>query len=84
MRICEHCGLVAQENDVICRGCGATLPLRELGRGAASILQGREEESGGDDRGASRREKRAEYTETLDERDRPRRITRAEAAQIKA
>ena len=84
MRICEHCGLVAQENDVICRGCGATLPLRELGRGAASILQGREEESGGDDRGASRREKRAEYTETLDERDRPQRITRAEAAQIKA
>ena len=39
--VCEHCGTVAAEGDLICRACGAMLPVRDMYHGAAAIRQGR-------------------------------------------
>ena len=39
--VCEHCGTVAAEGELICHACGAMLPVRDMNRGAAAIRQGR-------------------------------------------
>lgn len=39
--VCEHCGAVAREGELVCQQCGAMLPVREMGKGAAAIRQGR-------------------------------------------
>ena len=40
--VCEHCGAVAREGELVCQQCGAMLPVRDMGSGAAAIRQGRE------------------------------------------
>ena len=39
--VCEHCGTVASEGELICHVCGAMLPVRDMNRGTAAIRQGR-------------------------------------------
>ncbi len=40
--VCEHCGAVARSGETVCSQCGAMLPVREMGKGAAGIRQGRD------------------------------------------
>ena len=35
--VCEHCGTVASEGELICHVCGAMLPVRDMNRGTAAI-----------------------------------------------
>ncbi len=69
--VCEHCGAIVSENSVSCDQCGAMLPVKEMGKGVASIRQGREKEA--------RRERKLgslapdlsdPYLPSLDEKDR--------------
>ncbi len=43
--VCEHCGTVVRSGETVCSQCGAMLPVREMGKGAAAIRQGRDASS---------------------------------------
>ena len=68
--ICEHCGTVASEGELICHACGAMLPVRDLNRGAAALRQGRGRPLVNESTVGSSRPVTDEYTEKLDDRDR--------------
>ena len=44
-RICDHCGCAVPEGQNICEMCGAMMPVRDFGSGAAAIRQGRDGQS---------------------------------------
>ena len=68
--VCEHCGTVAAEGELICRACGAMLPVRDLNRGAAAIRQGRGRVQPSDTVSASKHKENTEPTDHLDDKDR--------------
>ena len=68
--VCEHCGTVAAEGELICHACGAMLPVRDLNRGAAAIRQGRGRAQPTDRDSASKHTPAYEYAEKLDDHDR--------------
>ena len=68
--VCEHCGTVAAEGDLICRVCGAMLPVRDLNRGTAAIRQGRGRPQPEESRSGSVRTPKEPVYEQLDDRDR--------------
>ena len=69
--VCEHCGAVAREGELVCQQCGAMLPVRDMGSGAAAIRQGRENAGAKKNRvGSGVPDTRAPVTQVLDEENR--------------
>ncbi len=68
--VCEHCGTVAAEGELICHACGAMLPVRDLNRGAAAIRQGRGRIQPTENAAGSTHKAADEYADKLDDRDR--------------
>ena len=68
--VCEHCGTVASEGELICHACGAMLPVRDLNRGAAAIRQGRGRVQPTESAAGSEHTAADITLETLDDRDR--------------
>ena len=68
--VCEHCGTVASEGELICHACGAMLPVRDLNRGTAAIRQGRGRAQPSENASGSEHKVMDEYIHKLDDRDR--------------
>ena len=68
--VCEHCGTVASEGELICHACGAMLPVRDLNRGTAAIRQGRGRAQPSENASGSEHREMDEYIHKLDDRDR--------------
>ena len=68
--VCEHCGTVAAEGELICHACGAMLPIRDFNSGTAAIRQGRGRVQPGESASGSVRQTVEEPTLRLDDHDR--------------